>query len=75
MACKTICHSMHGCGKSDTNNDRLGDGRAKMLGYIWAVAFLVWSTPDWVYPAIQMNQGKSNDCTLPFQRFKAHFTP
>jgi Membrane bound O-acyl transferase family len=39
---------------------------AKALGYIWVVAFLSWSTPVWVYPAIRMNQGGAKDRILPF---------
>lgn len=25
----------------------------KLIGYIWVVAFLVWSTPTWTYPTIR----------------------
>jgi Membrane bound O-acyl transferase family len=39
---------------------------AKTFGYIWVVAFLAWSTPVWVYPAIRTNQGEAKDRLLPF---------
>ena len=26
---------------------------AKVLGYIWVIAFLAWSTPSWAYPIIR----------------------
>lgn len=26
---------------------------AKVIGYIWVVAFLSWSTPAWVYPVVR----------------------
>ena len=26
---------------------------AKMIGYVWVVAFLAWSTPAWAYPIIR----------------------
>jgi Membrane bound O-acyl transferase family len=39
---------------------------AKSIGYVWVVAFLAWSTPVWVYPAIRMNKGEADDRILPF---------
>ena len=40
--------------------------RERSLGYVWVVAFLAWSTPAWLYPAIRLNQGGAKDGILPF---------
>lgn len=45
----------------------------KTLGYIWVVAFLAWSTPVWVYPAIRINQGGAKDRILPFSVLRLLF--
>jgi Membrane bound O-acyl transferase family len=41
---------------------------ARALGYVWVLAFMSWSTPVWVYPAIWMNKGEeaAKDALLPF---------
>jgi Membrane bound O-acyl transferase family len=39
---------------------------ARVVGYVWVVVFLAWSTPVWVYPAIRMNNGGVDDRILPF---------
>lgn len=39
---------------------------ARSIGYVWVGAFLAWSTPVWVYPAIRMNKGGADDRILPF---------
>lgn len=45
----------------------VGEGWVKKtVGFVWVVAFLSWSTPVWVYPAIRMNQGEAKDRILPF---------
>ena len=38
----------------------------KGAGYLWTLAFIVWSTPAWGYPAIRRQTGKANDAILPF---------
>ncbi len=38
----------------------------KVIGYVWLVVFLAWSTPVWAYPAMQRSQGKAEDLILPF---------
>ena len=49
-----------------TNSTQPRVDLANMLGYIWVVAFLSWSTPVWLYPAIRMNKGEAKDRILPF---------
>jgi Membrane bound O-acyl transferase family len=43
---------------------------ARSIGYVWVVAFLAWSTPVWVYPAICINKGGANDRILPFSMLR-----
>lgn len=38
----------------------------KVIGYVWLVCFLAWSTPVWAYPAMSRNQGAAKDKVLPF---------
>lgn len=35
------------------------------LGFVWTVAFLVWSTPAYSYPAIRRAEGGTRDIPLP----------
>ena len=39
---------------------------AKVVGYVWVVVFLTWSTPVYVYPAIRRNRGEEKGRILPF---------
>ena len=36
---------------------------ARALGYLWVVAWLVWTTPIWAYPSMQRDKGER---ILPF---------
>ena len=38
----------------------------QIIGYIWLILFLSWSTPVWVFPAIRRNTGTAEDRILPF---------
>lgn len=38
----------------------------KILGYTWVVAFMVWSTPAWIYPSLYANRGEDKDLIVPF---------
>lgn len=39
---------------------------ARLIGYIWVITFLVWSTPVWTYPQIRINKGEEKDLVVPF---------
>jgi hypothetical protein len=41
--------------------------RNKVVGYIWVMSFLVWSTPAWLYPQAAR---PSNQSILPFSIIK-----
>lgn len=30
---------------------------ATALGYLWVVAWMVWTSPVWIYPSMQRDQG------------------
>lgn len=49
-----------------TKTDAPPVGWVRAMGYVWVVAFLSWSTPAWVYPAIRRNKGEAKDMILPF---------
>lgn len=38
----------------------------KVLGYVWVFAFLVWSTPVWIYPSLYANRGEEKDLIVPY---------
>lgn len=38
----------------------------KVLGYIWVITFMVWSTPAWIYPSLYLNRGEDKDLIVPF---------
>lgn len=38
----------------------------RLIGYIWVLAFLSWSSPAWIYPTLRMNKGEDKDVVLPF---------
>lgn len=46
--------------------DKLG----KLIGQVWLVFFLAWSTPVWAYPAMIRNQGTAKDRVLPYSVIK-----
>ena len=46
---------------------------AKILGYIWVVIFMVWSTPAWIYPSLYANRGEDKDLIVPFSLVKATY--
>lgn len=39
----------------------------KLIGYIWVILFLIWSTPAWLYPDLSQSQTQP---FLPFSFFK-----
>ena len=43
---------------------------ARLVGHAWVLAFLVWSTPIWLYPAVYRNRGEEKDGVLPFSVIK-----
>ena len=45
-------------------------GRAKYVGYLWVIVFLVWSTPAWIYPALRENKGEEKDTLIPYSFVK-----
>ena len=38
----------------------------RFLGYIWVVAFFVWSTPAWTYPQASRPKAGEQDDMMPF---------
>lgn len=50
---------------SPGSNSKLPHRWTRIVGYIWLVVFMSWSTPVWSYPAIRRNQ----DPVLPFSLF------
>ena len=36
------------------------------IGHIWVFAFMVWTTPVWVYPSLIQNTGEEKDVVVPF---------
>ena len=43
---------------------------ARWVGRMWLAAFLVWSTPAWIYPVLRVNLGEKKDVALPFSFVK-----
>jgi Membrane bound O-acyl transferase family len=38
----------------------------KAVGYVWVLAFLLWSTSMWQYPSLSVDTGLPMDALLPF---------
>lgn len=38
----------------------------KIAGYVWVFAFMVWSTPGWMYPSLYANKGEQKDMIVPY---------
>ena len=38
----------------------------KAIGYVFVLAFLLWSTPMWQYPSLSVDTGLPEDALLPF---------
>ncbi|MCJ1432183.1 hypothetical protein MMC27_001539 [Xylographa pallens] len=38
----------------------------KGIGYIWVMAFLVWSLPVWIYPSMYVDKGEPKDQIVPY---------
>lgn len=36
---------------------------ARAVGYLWVMAWMVWTTPGWTYPSMQRDKGEG---ILPF---------
>ena len=58
---KRVCRPLSG-----TKNDGLTAGLLKGIGYVWVVAFLVWSTPVWIYPSLYTDKGERKDQIIPY---------
>ena len=39
---------------------------SRIAGYIWVFAFMVWSTPGWMYPSLYANKGEQKDMIVPY---------
>ncbi len=39
---------------------------SKAAGYVWVSAFMVWSTPGWMYPSLYANKGEQKDMIVPY---------
>ncbi|KAF1962570.1 hypothetical protein CC80DRAFT_589074 [Byssothecium circinans] len=51
---------------------RLSNTAARIAGFLWVAAFLVWSVPAYMYPMLwRANQGL-DDSTIPFSLFGSH---
>lgn len=50
----------------------------RVVGYVWFVCWMAWTSPSWLYPKLRNNQGGEKDRMLPFsimipaQRFLNH---
>lgn len=38
----------------------------RIMGYLWFVAWMTWTTPAWVYPQALLAKGGQQDRILPF---------
>lgn len=38
----------------------------RIMGYLWFVAWMTWTTPAWVYPKALLAKGGQQDRILPF---------
>ena len=38
----------------------------KGIGYLWVLAFLVWSIPVWIYPSMYVDKGEPKDQIIPY---------
>ena len=57
--------------KSESGRKKMYDRRVngwvrKGAGYLWVLLWLVWTTPGWVYPSLEMNRGEEKDMVVPF---------
>ena len=43
----------------------------RLVGYVWTMLFLAWSSPAWVYPVLRADRGQERDRVLPFSFFGA----
>ena len=39
---------------------------SRIAGYVWVFAFMVWSTPGWMYPSLYANKGEQKDMIVPY---------
>lgn len=44
---------------------------ARLVGYVWVVLFLTWSTPAFTYPMSAAYKGEERDEILPFSLLSA----
>lgn len=59
---QAIYRSTRGMGRTDAHSQLW----TRLIGYAWLSAFLVWSTPAFIYPMVYMNTGEAKDAFLPF---------
>ena len=43
---------------------------ARLAGYVWTLAFMVWASPAWFYPGMREDRGEAVDRVLPFSFVK-----
>ncbi|MCJ1384673.1 hypothetical protein MMC17_007791 [Xylographa soralifera] len=48
--------------KKETATPRM----VKAIGYLWVIAFLVWSIPVWIYPSMYVDKGEPKDQIIPY---------
>ena len=39
---------------------------ARVVGYVWVLGFMTWSTPIWFYPRLRQMAGDEREMVLPF---------
>lgn len=54
--------------RNSKNRDKAPSDRLwkRMVGYMWFIAWMTWTTPAWVYPKARMATGGQQDRILPF---------
>lgn len=60
---QALYRSAHGAKRDDGRPPALW---ARMVGFVWLVAFLTWTTPGWSYPLLSRNRGQLKDSVVPF---------
>lgn len=50
--------------------DSSGTWLFKILGYLWVMVFMVWSTPIWIYPSLSRNKAEDKYQVVPFSVVK-----
>lgn len=42
----------------------------RLIGYVWVLIFLWWSTPAWLYPRLRLPKDDNKERLLPFSVVK-----